>query len=250
MTEKNNITTINRLFLDSWRPYFWMIVIGSLIYWHAASFGLSYLDDNYAVLNNGHFSQNLSNIFQAFRQNILLTPNAQEVFYRPMTAIIDILDFQLRGSATFIFHVTNILLHIFNSCLLFLLLVKLGYRKSSCFFCSMAFTVHPALAQNVAWIPGRSDSLLALFVLPAFIFFLFFLEKQQWRYYFLHMIFFAGALFTKEIAPVLIPLALSYLYLVSKEKLFSFKAKIFIAGWLPLLAVWLMMMRAASSRSF
>jgi hypothetical protein len=249
MTDKNKIDTIKKIFLDSWRPYLWIIVIGSLVYWRAASFGLTYLDDNYEILNNAHFGQNLSNIFQAFRQNILLTPNVREVFYRPIATITDILDFQLGGSATLVFHVTNIILHLINSCLLFLLLVKLGYRKSSSFFCSMAFTVHPALAQNVAWIPGRSDSLLALFVLPAFICFLFFLETKQWRYYFLHMLFFAFSLFTKEIAPVIIPLALLYIYIVSKENLFSFNAKILTAGWLPLLALWSLMMGAASSRS-
>jgi protein O-mannosyl-transferase len=64
------------------------------------------------------------------------------------------------------------------------------------------------------------------------------------------MLFFAFSLFTKEIAPVIIPLALLYIYLIEKENLLSFNARILTAGWLPLLALWFLMRRAASNSFF
>jgi Tfp pilus assembly protein PilF len=246
MTDKNKNNIIYKIFLEEWRPYLWLVVIGYLLYSQIFSFGLTYLDDNYAVLVKARFNSDAVNIFQVFRQNMFFAPHQYVGYYRPIAAVVDIFDSLIGSTAPFIFHFTNILLHILNSCLLFLILIKLGYKKSPVFFASLVFTVHPALAQNVAWIPGRADSMLAAFILPAFIFFLLFLETKKRRYYFLHMLFFLLALFTKEIAPVAALCCLTYLYLVKKEPLLSFNAKILTTGWAFLFAIWFFIREAAS----
>ena len=81
------------------------------------------------------------------------------------------------------------------------------------------------------WIPGRNDSLLLLFVLPAFIYFLKFLDAQREKYLYYHFLFFALAIFTKESAVLATLLVLFYLQFVRGDELLSnIKIKLGL-GW-------------------
>jgi hypothetical protein len=78
---------------------------------------------------------------------------------------------------------------------------------------TLLFAVHPANAQAVAWVPGRNDMLLALFILASLIFLSDYINNgaQRPRNFILFVFFFSAALFTKEsalAAAVLIPLFL------------------------------------------
>jgi hypothetical protein len=68
---------------------------------------------------------------------------------------------------------------------------------------ALVFAVHPALAEVAAWIPGRNDSLLAVFALAAWIFFLRDRARPSSIDRGLHFVFFALALLTKETAVAL-----------------------------------------------
>lgn len=203
-----------KIFLRTWRPYAWIAALGFILYAQTLFFGYVYLDDNAIILDNFRSISVLSNIFQAFRQNILAGFGA---FYRPITVIPYILDAQF-GTGPFVYHFTNIAIHLLASCLLFLFLTKLGYKKILSFIFTLLFTVHPVSASVAAWIPGRVDSILAVFVLTAFIAFLEYLRTNNRLYYLLHLIFFALALFTKETALVLILMCLLYYFLIFKER--------------------------------
>lgn len=223
-------------FLPSRHPYLWIILTGFLLYAKTLSYGFTYLDDNILVLNNFSFISKLSNICRAFGEKVFF--DSFLPYYRPGLVISFILDAQLGGVGPFFYHLTNILIHVTAASLVFRALTKLNYEKELSFLFAIIFTVHPALTQAVAWIPGRNDSLLAVFVLAAFIFFLQFIEKRGVGNYILHLTFFAFAVFVKESAVMLAALSFIYIFLVRKERTFSFKSKALLIGYAFVITAW------------
>ncbi len=243
MNKKNN--WFQRVFLEGRRPYFWIVLIGFLVYLPTLFFGFTYLDDNELILNNFHFVKELSNIFNTFKEDVFLS--YADAYYRPIFTISLILDAQWAGTSPFIYHLTNIILHVLASCLVFVVLLKLKYKKQLALFFGLIFVVHPVLTQAVAWIPGRNDSLMTLFLLAAFIFFLKFLDDaippphKNWKNYLWHILFFTLAFFTKEISLFLVFLCLAYLQLIKKEKIFSQDKLKLGMGWAGVIAFWFLM---------
>ena len=66
--------------------------------------------------------------------------------------------------------------------------------------------------------PGRNDSLLAVFVLLSFIFFLNTLERERPVQIIFCLIFFALAVFTKETGSLVAPVCLFYMYFIPRRK--------------------------------
>jgi len=81
------------------------------------------------------------------------------------------------SQAPFGFHVTNVLIHLLNSLLVFLIVGKLAQRDSSDWllpaFAAAVFLFHPIQTEAVAYVAGRSESLSVLFFLAAFAVFLY-----------------------------------------------------------------------------
>jgi len=78
---------------------------------------------------------------------------------------------------------------------------------------ALFFVVHPLSVQAVAWIPGRNDSLLALFILLTFYFFL-----AGSRYFILHLFFLLCALFTKE-TTLVFPVVLGFYHFIYRARM-------------------------------
>lgn len=148
------------------------------------------------------------------------------------------IDSQFGRASPLPFHLTNILLHLLACGLLFRFLTKMNGKKALAFLFTIAFSAHPVLTPAVAWIPGRNDSLLAVFVLLAFLSFLKFLQTKKWADYAWHILFFALAAFTKETALMVIPISILYLFTLSKEKPFSYHQWILGLGWIITLLFW------------
>jgi 4-amino-4-deoxy-L-arabinose transferase-like glycosyltransferase len=153
-----------------------------------------------------------------------------------MLTISFIFDYQIGGASPFIYHFVNVLLHLLATCLLFIFLQKLDYRKELAFLFSFIFLIHPAMTQTVAWIPGRNDSLLAIFILASFIFFIKYLKEKSSNLFW--SLFFSGlAFFTKESAVLVVPIIFFYFYFIYKKQN---KKKIlyFFLGSIGLVGLW------------
>jgi hypothetical protein len=119
------------------------------------------------------------------------------------------------------------------------------YDKLKSFLFALLFAVHPVFAQAVAWLPGRNDTLLALFSLLSFFFLLKQARSKKYLFRILHLLFFAIALLTKETAISLPLLFLLYIFLIDPEikgKSFIRKLseyKIEITGWIVFIIAFL-----------
>ncbi len=246
---KHREDTLGEYLLTGARPYLLIILIGLALYSGASFFGFSYLDDNILILDNHQFISNFSNIVEAFRQSVFHVLNEYDAAYRPILTVSLIIDSHVDKILGLGYHFSNIVFHIIASCLVFLFFLKLKYTRSLAFSFAMIFTVHPALTQAVAWIPGRNDSLLGIFTLASAISIIKYLDGDGWRYYALHILFLILALFTKESALALIIVSGCYsVFILDRIKSLG-TWKVLSAGWIFSLALWLIMRSSALSHN-
>lgn len=232
----------SRIFLKSWRPFFWIAFAILFVYSATFFYSIVYLDDNVLVTGQYQFNKELTNIPQAFQEDIFRTPQNGGTFYRPIERITFILDAQFgEWPLIFMSHLSNVVLHITAMLLLFLLLLKMSVRRGVAFLLILIFSIHPLTAQTVAFISGRNDSLLAIFIFPALIFFIDFLQKQRREYLFLHFFFFSLALLTKETAVILPVLCAGYLLLCTDWKKILEHSATYLTilfGWIGITGIW------------
>jgi tetratricopeptide (TPR) repeat protein len=79
--------------------------------------------------------------------------------YRPLALLTLVIDFKLYGLHPAGFHATSILLHALATLALFLALALLVADDGVAFVLALLFAIHPANAEAVAWINGRSEIL-------------------------------------------------------------------------------------------
>jgi len=244
-TENNNWKNqYQRIFLDSWHPFLWIASLIFLVYSATLFFNIVYLDDNVLVVEHYFFNKDIGNIPAALGEDIFRTPHQGGTFYRPILRLTFMLDAQLgRNAIIFMSHLSNLMLHILAACLLLILLIKLKIKKETAFWLSVIFGIHPLTAQTVAFISGRNDSLLAVFVFPALWFFVDFSQTYGKKNYFWHLFFLALALLTKETAVMVPMLCAAYAIIFIGRKKIIADCKYYsylLAGWISLFLSWLL----------
>jgi hypothetical protein len=222
------------------------VVVGFIVYAHALFFGFIHYDDDILILKNFPFISNISNFFKAFGTDVFVGGSFVG-YYRPLMIVSLMIDalFCKTKPVPFIFHLSNILIHLVVACLTYMFFIKITQAKKISYLFAVLFTVHAVLTQAVAPISGRNDTLLVLFSLPCFLYFLSFLETQKGSYLFWHFVFFGLAFFTKETAFVLLVLYPLYLYLIRKEKIGVLLDGVFVAGWAAIMVFWFLLREGA-----
>jgi tetratricopeptide (TPR) repeat protein len=86
-------------------------------------------------------------------------------YYRPIVTLSYALDFRVHGDNPAGYHVTNLLIHLVNTGLLFALARRMAQSATVAALVAASWALLPRLAEAVAWISGRTDALAALFLL-------------------------------------------------------------------------------------
>jgi protein O-mannosyl-transferase len=107
----------------------------------------------------------------------------------------------------------NVVYHIANSVLVFLLLLMAGTGRRPAFIGALIFAVHPAQVGTVAWIAERKNVLATLFYLASVMLFLRYLSVERKRYLLWVVPCFAASLLSKPSA-VTLPVVLTALSVV------------------------------------
>ncbi len=187
------------ILLKTWRPYALIAGAAFLVYFKTLFFGLTYFDDHIQVLQNQEFLKHWGNFLVNFKRSALNPFGGGSGYYRPLGVLTAIWDAHISGTNPFSYHLTSVFLHCGASCLVFTLLNRINKNASLRInlFLALLFAAHPVSVAAVAWIIGRGESLLTLFILLSFYFYL-----RGRGYLLLHLFFFLCALFTKELALV------------------------------------------------
>lgn len=114
------------------------------------------------------------------------------------------------------YHVTNIVLHILNALLVWLILRKLSVRGA--WLAAAVFALHPVHVESVAWITERKNVLSTFFYLLTVLSWMKFRDRSDWRFYVLAVLASALALFAKTTACT-IPAALLLVSWFRRERI-------------------------------
>src|SRR5262249_41527496 len=130
--------------------------------------------------------------------------------WHPITWLSHMLDVELYGVTAGPHHITNVLLHIANTILLFGVLRKMTGETGPSAFVAAVFAVHPMHVESVAWVSERKDVLSTFFGLLMLWAYTAYVEKPQIKRYVLVMVAFGLGLMAK---PMLVTLPFALLLL-------------------------------------
>ncbi len=226
---------LSLLFIAIFGTYYFVIVYGDFIL----------LDDMNLInrlLNERSFV--LKDIF---------FPHSVVNYYRPMVELSYRLDHFLWFDSASFWHLTNVMLHAANVGLVYLIVLLLlaGHPidKEAAAFCSaLLYAINPLATEPVCWVSGRSDLILALFMLSSFSIYLLFKRNRSYLYLLLSGLLYFCATLTKETA-LSMPLLLFVLGFFSWRQLLGEERKktVIAAGYFILLtAAYFLIFRRAS----
>jgi Tfp pilus assembly protein PilF len=128
--------------------------------------------------------------------------------YHPLTMISLSMNYDSHNLNPLPFHVTNLLFHIFNTLIIFLLIRKLKFNDGVAFITAVFFGIQATRVESVAWISARKEVLSAFFALLSLFTYLYHCDKKEGNYYSISLLLFVLALLSKATSVMLAPILL------------------------------------------
>ena len=196
-----------------------LIVVTSIAYYPAFTNGITNWDDDNYITDNPTLKEiSAENIKQIFSEYYMGN-------YHPLAMLSLSFDYQIGGEDeegeiyAWIYHFTNILLHILNTLLVLWLVYLLLGRFDIAVTAALLFGVHTLHVESVAWISERKDVLYALFFIASLIAYIYYINKKDFKYYAISLLLFVLSLLSKGQAVSLAVTLLAIDYLFSRKLL-------------------------------
>jgi tetratricopeptide (TPR) repeat protein len=190
---------------------FALVLVAFFSLYPAVRNGFVNWDDYKYVVENGAITNlswaNAGRIFSTFYVGA----------YVPLTALSFAVEFKFFRLDPRAYHVTNLIFHLLNCLLVFLLVDRLRRNRTAAFVAALLFGVHPLHVESVAWITERKDMLYGFFFLAAALAYLGYLNRKKISAYFLALALFALSLLAKPTAAVLPFILLTIDFLLKRE---------------------------------
>lgn len=172
------------------------------VYGQTRSFAFVNFDDDLYVYNNAFVKAGISP--SAIGPALHST---DPYYWHPLTMLSHAADWSLYGAWAGGHHLTNVLLHIIASVLLYFALRQLAGAVWRSAVAAALFAVHPLHVESVAWVAERKDVLCAVFWFATMLVYAAFARRRNARRYAALILCFVLALMAKPMA-VSLPLAL------------------------------------------
>jgi hypothetical protein len=178
--------------------YIVLIMATLAVYWQVNKFDFISIDDPVYVTENIIVQSGitLNGVHWAFS-------NIDAMHWHPITWISLMFDYELFGLNAGGYHVTNLILHILSTLLLFLLFCRMTGEIWKSAFVAGLFALHPLHVESVAWIAERKDVLSAFFWMLTLCLYVYYTEKPAVRRYLLVIFSFVLALMSKPMVVTL-----------------------------------------------
>jgi len=204
-----------------------LVVLGLVAFWRSVAFDFVNWDDvSYVHQNELIKSWSPSNLWGVATETV--TRN-----YGPLTIFSFLIDQSIWGLNPCGYHATNVLLHLVNGVLVFLLLRQMTGNGFVAWLTAALFLVHPIQIESVVWISSRKGLLCSTFLLWAAIIRLrpeVTAKQDAW-----YVGLLIAALLSKALAIVFPPIVLLYDLLIRREKSATAIARQVIPGLFSLL---------------
>ena len=179
-----------------------MVALAVTVAWLPALGGGFVWDDQHDLLRSDrlHHARAVVDVFAHHAMWSADQPESEIATYRPLALATLAVDYQLWGLRPAGYHATNLLLHVLATLALLAALARLLGDARAAAVLALLFALHPADAEAVAWINGRSEMLaLGLGALA--------LWAASTRRWVTMSLLLCGALLAKETALVFAPVA-------------------------------------------
>ncbi|MFN6037828.1 MAG: tetratricopeptide repeat protein [Bacteroidota bacterium] len=195
------------------RAAFFLIVSVFIFYPAFQSDFIPWDDKEYIVENKDIQSLSFKNIGSIFSNSYIGN-------YHPITMMSFAFDYFFFGEKATGYHLHNLLLHLLNGILVYLLLKNIFKNPISSFIGSVLFLIHPVQSETVMWIAERKNLLFVFYFLLSLLNYWKFLESNQKKYYWFTLVFFILSCLSKATA-VTLPLVLVLIDFFKEKKLIS-----------------------------
>lgn len=205
-----------------------ILILIPLIIYFPSLFNSFVWDDEEQVLNNT-IIQNIKNIPYLFTSSTFNTGGAglSGFYYKPLMPVVFSLNYFVWKNNPFGFHLFDLILHITNGILIYILfkrlfsLQKFRYAKTASFFLSSIFLIHPVNTESVVYISSTQELLYTFFLLLSLISSVLSVQNpiRPWSKLVLINLFILLSLLSKESGVVAIPLIITFTYLFNRIKI-------------------------------
>ncbi len=190
-----------------------LLLIGLVIYTNTIF--NSFVGDDFHQIVNNTYVYSLTNIPKFFLGSTYESGGIKGVtglFYRPIMMTVFTILYAVFGPNPAVYHLFQILLHILNSILVFILLTYF-IKKNSAFFIAVFFLIHPINTEAVVYIANLQEMLFFFFGMLSLLA-LFYIRKQTWIVLFF---LFLLSLLAKESGVLFICISIIYTFLFLKR---------------------------------
>jgi tetratricopeptide (TPR) repeat protein len=176
-----------------------LLIVATLgVFWQVRSHDFLNYDDDVYVSENSQVQEGFTrkSVIWAFTSGYASN-------WHPLTWLSHMLDCQLFGLNPGGHHLTNLMLHLANTLLLFLLLNRMTSAPYRSALVAALFALHPLHVESVAWVAERKDVLSTLFWMLTMWTYLLYVEHPRLGRYLLTLVVFTLGLMAK---PMLVTL--------------------------------------------
>ena len=173
-----------------------ILILG--VYWSVQNYEFINFDDYIYVTENSHTQSGLT--LDGFRWAF-----GTKYFglWNPLVWLSFMLDYQLFGFNAGGYHWTNVIIHIFNTILLFFLFRNLTGAIWRSAFVAALFAIHPINVESVAWVAERKNVLSTFFWMLTMLSYVWYVKQPNWKRYLPVFVSFALGLMSKPMLVVL-----------------------------------------------
>jgi len=175
-----------------------LVIAILVVYWQVRNFQFVNYDDRQYVTKNHHVQDGLT--IESIKWSFTAIHASN---WHPLTWLSHMLDCQIYGMNPGRHHMTNVLLHILNALLLFLVFKRMTGDLWQSGFVAALFALHPLHVESVAWVAERKDVLSTFFLMLTLWSYTRYVEDSEFNKYLLVILFFIIGLMAK---PMLVTL--------------------------------------------
>lgn len=160
---------------------FLFLAITTFLFMNSINSDFALIDDHVMLMNNDNRALkdfSIKNVLNTFKHS-----NAG--LYHPMVTLSYSLEKTISGFCPAIFHFDNVIFHLINTILVFLIFLKLSKSFWLSFIVTILFAIHPTRCEVVCWISARKDLMYSLFYLLSIFSYIKTYEKKKvifWLY--------------------------------------------------------------------
>jgi len=207
-SDKKNTTSSKIGILTS---IFLILIITFIAFYPSLRNDFTNWDDNMYVTHNELIRdlswQNIQKIFTSFYYTL----------YLPLTMLSYTLEYHFFGLAPSAYHITNLIIHLLNCLLVFWLIFLITGRNPTAFITGILFAIHPLHVESVAWVSERKDVLSTFFFLGTLIFYIYYIKKENLKFYYVSIFIYILSLMSKPMG-ITLPFVLFLLdYILDKK---------------------------------